>query len=185
MSNQLTAKKWITFTKFLQENCESKFMQFLRCAPCPLFVFYGIGILLLYVFSIQRRRRWQILTFLIIPLGKRYIPTKQKVLHYESWAYYARGRLFSVKTNWIVLRHVNRILLWEIRTKDTKWFCLSVRNTANVLPLTLGYHNPLAFIIVRMWRLSAFNSLSKTLGEPHLATWAKPLEARPPYSQTL
>ena len=33
--------------------------------------------------------------------------------------------------------------------------------------------------------LSAFSSLSKARVEPHLATWARPLEAIPPYSQTL
>ena len=36
-----------------------------------------------------------------------------------------------------------------------------------------------------IWELSAFSSLSKARVEPHLATWARPLEAIPPYSQTL
>jgi hypothetical protein len=36
-----------------------------------------------------------------------------------------------------------------------------------------------------MCELSAFSSLSKARVEPHLATWARPFEAMPPYSQTL
>ena len=70
-------------------------------------------------------------------------------------------------------------------TNETRWFFLSVLNTANVLPLTLGYHRPLALMIVRICWLSAFIWLSKTRVEPHLATWANPFEAWPPYSQTL
>ena len=31
-----------------------------------------------------------------------------------------------------------------------------------------------------MWELSALSSLSKALVEPHLATWANPLDAMPP-----
>ena len=36
-----------------------------------------------------------------------------------------------------------------------------------------------------MCELSAFSSLSSERVEPHLATWARPLDAKPPYSQTL
>ena len=82
------------------------------------------------------------------------------------------------------IRHTVRIPT-HIHTSDTKWFLLSVRNTAKVFPLTLGDHKPRDLIIVRIWRLSAFNSLSKTRADPHLATCANPLEAWPPYSHTL
>ena len=58
-------------------------------------------------------------------------------------------------------------------TSDTRWFLLSVLKTAKVFPLTLGYHNPRALMMVRMRALSALSSDSKTRGEPHLATYKK------------
>lgn len=55
-------------------------------------------------------------------------------------------------------------------TRDTRWFLGSVLKMAKVLPWTLGCQSPRALMIVRMWRLLDFNSLSSNLGEPHLAT---------------